>query len=99
VHITLLLEGTSEAWSNDFGLSYPVIADNQQAIANNYVVAPGGQFGIPMYAVLDRELRIVAKGLNSDVSGIVADLLDEDPPDVDWEIPADLDDEEDEEDE
>jgi hypothetical protein len=60
-------------------------ADANYAISQYY--APSGNFGIPVYAVLDRELRIAAWGLNTDVSNIVQQLLAEPAPTVEWPLP------------
>lgn len=89
-----MLDGTGEAWADDFGATYPVITDNQQDIARHYTPGGGGQFGIPMYAVLDRELRVVAKNVNSSVADEVAARLDDERPEVEWEMPESDDDEE-----
>jgi glutamate formiminotransferase len=82
-----MIDGTAEAWATDFDTTFPVITDNSQDIARNYTPSAGGQFGIPMYAVLDRELRVVAKNLNSSVANQVASLLEDDMPEVDWLMP------------
>ena len=66
-------------------MTHPVIADPNYAIAQYY--APNGQFGIPMYAVLDRELRVRALQVNGDVGSLVQQLLAEPPPNVNWPMP------------
>ncbi len=85
MHFTLLLDGSAEWWASTFGLTYAVVADPNYAVAQYY--APNGSFGIPMYAVLDRELRIRALQVNGDVGSLVNQLLAEDPPEVDWPMP------------
>ncbi len=93
VQLTLMLDGTGSGWADAFGATYPVITDNQQDIARGYTPAQGGSFGIPMYAVLDREMRIVAKNVNGGVANQVAQLLDSEPPEVEWLLPEADDDE------
>ena len=85
VQVTLMLDGTGAAWASDFGATYPVVTDNDYAIAQHY--APGGSIGIPMYAVLDRRLRVQALYVNGDVSSLVSQLLAEPAPDVEWLLP------------
>ena len=92
MYVTLLLDdrqGTGNPsparWSDDLGLTYPVIADADYAISQHY--APSGTFGIPLYAVLDRQLRIRLWGSNTDVRSLVAQLLAEPRPTVDWPMP------------
>jgi hypothetical protein len=84
MHFTLLTDGSAQAWVNDFGLTHAVASDPNFLVAGNYA---SGSFGIPLFAVLDRELRIQALGTNNDVSNLVASLLAQPAPSVDWPMP------------
>ena len=77
------IESTSFCEGNRVG--FPIIADPNFAIAGNY--APNGSFGIPRFAVIDRQMVIRAWGVNGDVSNLVDQLLSEPAPSVDWPMP------------
>ena len=85
MHFTLLTDGSAQAWVNDFGLTHAVAADPNYFVAGYY--APNGSFGIPMFAVLDRELRIQLVHSNGDVTSLVNSLLAQPAPSVDWPMP------------
>ena len=85
MHFTLLTDGSAQAWVNEFGLTHAVASDPNYFVAGNY--APNGSFGIPMFAVLDRELRIQLLYSNGDVTSLVNSLLAQPAPSVDWPMP------------
>jgi peroxiredoxin len=92
VQFTLLLDGLTQTgppqpdrWAATHGLTYPIIADQDYDIGRNY--APDGGFGIPLFAVIDRQMVIRAWGVNADVSNYVDQLLNEPAPNVDWPMP------------
>ncbi len=97
VVINILLDGLSQSeepdldrWTEDLELTFPVVGDHDQSIASNYI-ASSGSFGIPNFSILDRELNIRAKQINPVDWELVGELLDEDPPQVDWPLPENAD--------
>jgi len=102
--INLLLDGKSqteapdpERWIEELELddSFPVVGDQDQAIAANYIDSSDGSFSIPNFTILDRELKIQRKyitgGLSDQEWDLIDDLLDEDPPQVEWPLPENAD--------
>jgi len=91
--VNILLDGLSQdsepeldRWTEDLGLTFPVIGDHDQSIASNYV-QQGQSFGIPNFTILDRNLNIQARQINPIDWELVGELLDEDPPEVEWPLP------------
>jgi peroxiredoxin len=98
VVINVLLDGLSQdeepdldRWTEDLDLTFPVIGDHDQTIASNYI-AQGESFGIPNFSIFDRELNIQARQINPVDWEMVDELLDEDPPQVEWPLPANAED-------
>jgi len=74
-------------WAGWHDLTYPVVADGVWAYAGAYAPT-GGEFGIPCYTVLDRELRAQAHASSGVLNqGLVEDLLAEPIPEVTWPMP------------
>ncbi|MBJ93466.1 MAG: hypothetical protein CMP23_03225 [Rickettsiales bacterium] len=96
VVLNLLLDGLTQQsapepdrWIEDLELTFPVIADQDQSMASNYIDSSNGSFSIPNFSLLGRDLEIHAKYVTSSLDwSMVEDLLDEDPPTVDWPLPA-----------
>jgi thiol-disulfide isomerase/thioredoxin len=77
---------SAQRWADDFGLTAPVIADGNRDVSKRYIT----KF-YPSYTIIDREHNIVsldAQGGEADFD-LIDDLLDEDPPDVDYLWPED----------
>ena len=84
----MLLSGSNDAWASTYGLTLPVFEDHSQAASSTYIVAPGGSFGIPQYAVIDREMQMELRGANESQAIAVVEALLADPvPDVEWPLP------------
>jgi thiol-disulfide isomerase/thioredoxin len=82
----------AERWIEDLELSHAVIADNQGEISMEYIDVDGGGFSIPNFTVIGRDMKIVRRYAVGEVDwDEVEDLLEEDPPQVDWALPEDAD--------
>lgn len=94
MHITLILDDElgqgnpdPNTWVGWHGITYPVMADPNYQVAGNYVPA-GGNFGIPCYTILDRELRIRSHADQGFLDQtLINQLLAESPPPVQWPMP------------
>jgi len=93
VVINILLDGLSQTeepdlnrWTEDLSLTFPVIGDHDQTIVSHYI--EGQSFGIPNFTVLDRELNIRARQINPVDWDLIYELMEEDPPEVEWPLPA-----------
>ncbi len=100
VVISLLMDGVEEEeepdlnrWVDEFDLTYPVIGDHQQTIAEHYFVADDeGSFSIPNFTILGRDLRIEAKYQTGAVDwDFIEDLLEVEPTPSDWVLPENAD--------
>ena len=95
VVIQLLTDGLSmgdrnpdgDRWIDEFDITFPVIEDGEFHAAKRYV--PAGSFGIPNYTVIDRnhEIHTWFQEGGQPPLEVIADLLDEDPPSVDYSLP------------
>ncbi len=76
----------SQRWADEFGLTFPVLADPGWTESNKYEQ----DFGIPTFHLLGRDLTI--RILDGSVSAnAIQEALDEPIPDVDWDEPPGLD--------
>jgi MYXO-CTERM domain-containing protein len=76
----------SQRWADEFGLTFPVLADPGWTESNKYEQ----DFGIPTFHLLGRDLTI--RILDGSVSeNAIQDALDEPIPEVDWDEPPGLD--------
>lgn len=96
--IHLLVDGDPEdtspdpaGWSSDFNLDFAIVDDEQQTLIPAYVDTSGTKFTIPSWTVLGRDL-VIREHDNTDPFDldVVEDLLDEDVPEVDWPLPANV---------
>jgi thiol-disulfide isomerase/thioredoxin len=95
--INILLDGLTqteapdpERWIEQLELddSFPVVGDQDQSIAGNYITPnDDDSFGIPNFTIFDRELNIRARQINPIDWDLIDDLLDEDPPEIEWPLP------------
>jgi MYXO-CTERM domain-containing protein len=84
--ITLLGEGDHVAWAEEYGLTFPVLADPGWAESNKYEQ----DHGIPTFHLLGRDLTIrILDGHPSDAD--IQEALDEPVPTVEWNAPPSLD--------
>lgn len=84
--ITLLGEGDHVAWAEEYGLTFPVLADPGWAESNKYEQ----DHGIPTFHLLGRDLTIrILDGHPSDAD--IQEALDEPVPEVEWNEPPSLD--------
>jgi peroxiredoxin len=91
IQITLLAEDEGyepseqddlERWRDDFSLTFPVVSDEGWAVSNGYEQ----DGGIPTYSLIGRDMTIrTLDGSHSD--GEIEQLLAEEAPEVDWEMP------------
>jgi|GEM_PF-1946385 len=84
--ITLLGEGDHVAWAEEYGLTFPVLADPNWGESNKY--EQNG--GIPTFHLLGRDLTIrILDGYPSEAD--IQEALDEPVPEVEWNAPPSLD--------
>lgn len=84
---TYTQEPDLDRWANQFGLTNPIVADHEQDFARRYV--PGGSYGIPNYTVIGRDFTIVdwfQEGGSPNLT-LVDQLLEEEPPEVEYHWP------------
>ena len=68
------------------GITFPVIADGQRALAEHYL--PSSGMVLPTWTILDRDLRVVDReGAGMPPWSVVDGLLADPPPAVDWPLP------------
>lgn len=83
--ITLLGEGDHVAWAEEYGLTFPVLADPNWGESNKY--EQNG--GIPTFHLLGRDLTIrILDGYPSEAD--IQEALDEPVPTVEWNAPPSL---------
>jgi uncharacterized protein (TIGR03382 family) len=80
-----------DGWVDDHGIEYAVVEDVDQEISEHYFVVEGGSFSIPNYTILDRSLTVLAHyRAGAPDFGQIDELLDEDPPQVEWPLPPNV---------
>lgn len=94
IQITLLTEdvGSQPAeldavirWRDDFDLTFPVVADPGWAVSNGYEQDDG----IPTYSLVGRDMTLrTLDGSHSDAE--IEALLEEEIPEVEWDMPTEL---------
>lgn len=78
-------------WADDNGITHIVLEDADQDFIDNYIVVEGDTFNIPNFTTIGRDMEIKDHYRTSQPDfDLVLDLLDEDPPDVEWPLPADV---------
>ena len=89
----LLTDGSSNDWSEFYGLEFPIYEDHDMNAVRGLV--PTGSFGLPNYTVLDRDLTIVEEYVlgASNALAIADELMAGAIPDHsdEWPMPEDLD--------
>ena len=93
--LNLLLDGTTndtppdvDRWLEAYDLTFPIFDDFDQEVVPNYIDSEGGSFSIPNFSILDRNMEVVELYATGTANyELVEDLLDEDPPSVEWPLP------------
>ena len=95
IQITLLAEDASyepaeqddvELWRDDFELTFPVVADPGWVVSNGYEQ----DSGIPTYSLIGRDMTLRTLDGPTHSNEEIMELLDEDVPEVEWELPTEL---------
>ena len=89
ITITLLAEGSVQAWVDDYSITHPVLEDTGWAVSNRYE----RDNGIPTFSVIGRDmtLRTVdAYSENVNYEAVIQEALAEEPPVVEWDEPPEL---------
>jgi len=77
-----MVDGSNNAWVDQFGLTYPVFEDHDYAVTGE-PYTEGGSIGLPNFSVLDRNLEVVARFQAGGISdNQILQLLDQPIPDV-----------------
>ena len=76
-----------DRWADDLGLSFPILPDQAMDVAGDYIESTDGNFGIPNFSVLGRDMTIAQIYENPAPMNTVEDLLGEDGPYVEWPLP------------
>jgi len=80
-------------WSDQLGLTFPVLPDDNQAVSTNYVVVDeNNQFSIPNFTVLGRDMTIERIYVAPSPTALIDDLMDDDAPSVYWPLPENTED-------
>jgi peroxiredoxin len=96
VVLQLLLDGQTdqeepnrERWAAEYNLTFPIFNEHGGQIYPHYIVDDGsGSFGIPNFSIIGRDFTIHSVYGPEDW-GMIDDLLEEDPPEVEWLMPED----------
>ncbi len=94
--VQLLLDGETpdeepnvERWIDTFDMTFPVLGDHQQTLAQHYILPDEqGGFNIPNFTIIGRDFTIESLYGTEDWD-LIDELLDEDPPEIDWPMPED----------
>lgn len=93
IQITLLAEDRGSStptqevlaeWRDEFGVSFPVVGDEAWAVSNGYEQ----DGGIPTFSLIGRDMTIRTLDVGHG-DGLIQQLLDEEVPEVEWDLPGD----------
>jgi peroxiredoxin len=94
----LLLDGVTpgtppdlDRWADTFDLTYPVLDESGRDVLNHYLLPGSTEFFIPTFSAIGRDMTVAKVYANPSPSAVIADLMTEDSPYVEWPLPENAD--------
>ena len=79
------------AWAEANGITHIVLEDSSQDYIDEYIVVDNGSFNIPNFTTIDRGMEIETHyRTGAPDFDLLQDLIDGEPPDVPWPLPANV---------